>query len=296
MLLPVTKIQKFCTHDGPGIRTTVFLKGCPLRCLWCHNPETQSLLREYFYSPQFCLECRACSAVCPADVHVFTDVHRLQRDACTGCMACAASCPSGALEACAQEMSADEILQEVLKDRAFYGTTGGLTLSGGEPLLHGYAVLPILAGAKASGITTAIETCGVFDSSLLAELVPLTDLFLWDVKDTDTTRHQQNTGGSLERVLSNLRTADALGARSRLRCILLSGINLNDAHLHALTELYHSLQHCEGIELLPYHTFGDDKNLQLGRPSAAHPEWIPGAEEMAHARTYIRERAVLIGG
>ena len=295
-MLPVTKIQKFCTHDGPGIRTTVFLKGCPLRCLWCHNPETQSRRMEFFHAPQFCVGCGVCVNVCPAGVHAFAPEHRIHREVCTGCMACTAACPSGALEACATRMSPDAIVAEVMKDRAFYGAAGGLTLSGGEPLLHGRAVLPILQAAKDAGITTAIETCGVFDAGLLSDVVPLTDLFLWDVKDTDPLRHQRNTGGSLETVLANLRQADALGAKTRLRCILLNGVNLHEAHLAALCELYHTLQHCEGIELLPYHTYGDDKNIQLGRTSSAHVAWIPTDAQMSEASAYIEKHAVLIRG
>ena len=193
-------------------------------------------------------------------------------------------------------LTSEQIMAEVLKDRAFYGERGGLTLSGGEPLLHGRAVLPLLQGAKAAGITTAIETCGVFAPELLTDIVPLTDLFLWDVKDTDPLRHQNNTGGALDTVLENLRRADALGARTRLRCILLHGVNLNEQHLAALAALYHSLQHCDGVELLPYHTYGDAKNAQLGRPSAAHPEWIPPEDELAFAREYITKHAVLIPG
>lgn len=295
-MLPVTKIQKFCTHDGPGIRTTVFLKGCPLRCVWCHNPETQSPRMEFFHSPQFCLSCGACTAACPQGVHRFTPEHAINRSRCTGCMACTSACPSGALEACTTMMSPEAIWQEVMKDRAFYGERGGLTLSGGEPLLHGRAIFPLLQAAKDAGITTVIETCGIFDASLLEEIIPLTDLFLWDVKDTDPLRHQANTGGSLQTVLANLRRADSLGGRTRLRCILLSGVNLNEPHLAALCDLFRSLRHCEGIELLPYHTYGDSKNAQLGRPSTAHPEWIPTEEQLTFAREYIDKHAVLIRG
>ena len=295
-MLPVTKIQKFCTHDGPGIRTTVFLKGCPLRCIWCHNPETQSTCAEFFYAPQLCIACGACAHTCPQGVHRLAPVHHVERDRCAACMACTQACPTGALEACAQRMTAEEILTEVMKDRAFYGTTGGLTLSGGEPLIHAEALLPLLQAVKDAGLTTAVETCGIFDVHLLEQLVPVTDLFLWDVKDTDAARHLANTGGSLAQVLSNLRQADAWGARTRLRCILLQGVNLNTAHLSALAELFDSLRHCEGIELLPYHTYGDAKNLQLGRSSAAHPEWVPTEEQMAEARRYIRQHAVLMEG
>lgn len=294
MLLPVTKIQKFCTHDGPGIRTTVFLKGCPLRCIWCHNPETQSTQPELFYSPQLCIGCGTCAAACPQDVHTLQPDHQMKRSRCIACMACTQACPTGALEACAQPMTSEEIIAEVMKDRAFYGATGGLTLSGGEPLIHAQAILPILQATKDAGITTAIETCGVFDAHALAQLVPLTDLFLWDVKDTDAARHRANTGGSLDQVLTNLRQADAMGARTRLRCILLQGVNLNEAHLSALAELFGDLHHCQGIELLPYHTYGDSKNLQLGRACAAHTEWIPTEVQMDHARSYIQRHAVLV--
>lgn len=295
-MLPVTKIQKFCTHDGPGIRTTVFLKGCPLRCVWCHNPETQQVAPEFFYTAQFCLGCGACAAACPAGVHRLAEGHEMDRQLCTGCMACAEACPSGALEISGRDMTTEEIMAEVMKDRAFYGKNGGLTLSGGEPMIHGREIRFLLQAAKEAGLTTAIETCGVFDDALLEAIVPLTDLFLWDVKDTNGARHRQNTGGALETVISNLRKADAMGAKTRLRCILLQGVNLKETHLSALAALYHSLRGCEGIELLPYHTYGDAKNVQLGRDSAAHPEWIPTAEQMEEAREFIDRHAVLIRG
>lgn len=294
MQLPVTKIQKFCTHDGPGVRTTVFLKGCPLRCRWCHNPETQSIRQEFFYTPSYCLGCRACVAVCTEGVHAFTAEHIINRSLCKSCNACTKACPSGALEACAQQMSAKQIMSDVMKDRAFYGEKGGLTLSGGEPLLHGKNILPLLQTAKENGLTTVIETCGVFEPTLLDTIVPMTDLFLWDIKDTNPERHRTNTGGSLETVLANLRKADSLCAKTRLRCILLQGVNLNDEHLAALTAIYHSLRYCEGIELLPYHTYGDSKNMQLALPSAAHLEWIPTSEQMEQAKRFVAHYAVLI--
>lgn len=218
----------------------------------------------------------------------------MDRSRCTGCMACTAVCPAGTLEICAQMMTAEEIIAEVMKDRVFYGECGGLTLSGGEPLLHAEGVLPILQTVKQAGLSTAIETCGVFDAAWLEHIVPVTDLFLWDVKDTDPERHRVNTGGALSTVLTHLRKADALGAKTRLRCILLQGVNLNEAHLSALAELFGTLRHCEGIELLPYHTFGDDKNLQLGRESAAHAEWIPTQQQMEDARCFISRHAVLV--
>ena len=285
MTATIFDISRCSYVDGPGIRTTVFFKGCNLRCAWCHNPESQRPEKELMFFRNKCIGCGKCKEKCP---HALTE--------CDFCGSCTLYCPADAREIAGKDYTVDEVLREVLKDRAFYGATGGLTLSGGEPLLHGRAVLPILQAAKDAGITTAIETCGVFDAGLLSAVVPLTDLFLWDVKDTDPTRHQRNTGGSLETVLFNLRQADALGAKTRLRCILLNGVNLHEAHLAALCKLYHTLHHCEGIELLPYHTYGDDKNIQLGRTSNAHVEWIPTDAKMAEASAYIEKHAVLIRG
>ena len=163
-------------------------------------------------------------------------------------------------------------------------------------MLHPEGIIALLTACKEAGITTCVETCGEFSPIHLPALREVTDLFLWDVKDTDPNRHRRNTGGALETVLHNLRAADALGANTRLRCILLSGVNLTNSHLAKLSELYHSLQHCEGIELLPYHTYGDSKNTQLGRASAAHPEWVPAEAQIEHARTFIAQHAVLIRG
>ena len=165
----------------------------------------------------------------------------IDRDACVGCMACARACPSGALEACAAEPSIGDILNAVLRDRAFFGQSGGLTLSGGEPLLHAGPVCRLLREAKTAGLHTAVETCGFFEEAWLSEAVPVTDLFLWDFKDSDEGRHLANTGVSLQPILKNLRAADEQGASIRLRCILIRSVNLTREHLEAIAGLYASL-------------------------------------------------------
>lgn len=287
-MLPVTKIQHFCTKDGPGIRTTVFLKGCPLRCAWCHNPETQSAAAQFFYSAHLCSHCGTCAQVCPSGAHRVTEAgHLLDRAACAGCMRCAESCPSGALEACSIRLPADAIFDQVMKDAAFYGTVGGVTFSGGEPTVHAGELIPLLLRFRRSHIHTALETCGYFAPAILPELVDATDLFLWDIKDTDDKRHLANTGVSNEQIIRNLQTADALGAKTVLRCILLKTVNLVPEHLQEVAAIYRSLRHCKGVELIPYHTLGASKNVQLGRSGNARPDWIPSAQEISEANELL---------
>ena len=293
--LPVTKIQKFCTGDGPGIRTTVFLKGCPLRCVWCHNPETQSADREFFYTEKFCVACGSCCAVCPMGAHTIVDGrHVLDRGKCTRCMQCVSACFSMALETCSTPQTVEEIYAEVLRDKAFYGKTGGVTVSGGEPMLYADAVAKLFGRLRAAGVNTAMETCGFFEQEKLRAVLPVTDLFLWDIKDTDENRHRKNTGVSFGKIRENLLAADAMGAKTLLRCILIRGINAEQGHLEAVARLYGSLKNCRGVELLPYHTYGDSKRTQLGLPTSAHPEWIPAAEDLQSAKAFLRRHAKVI--
>lgn len=266
MKLEVTDIQKCCTHDGPGLRTTVFLKGCPLRCRWCHNPETQSREKETYYRPEKCIGCLRCAEVCPQRCHRAQEgMHLFDPTACIRCMACTESCPGGALEAVSRTMELEEIVEQVLSDRVFYRSRGGLTVSGGEPTVQREGLLALLDAVKAEEISTCLETCGFFPESLVPALAERVDLFLFDMKDTDDARHKENTGVDLSRILHNLLLLDSLGAETILRCILIPDVNLNDAHAYALAEIYGKLSHCRFIELLPYHPYGLSKSQQLGR-------------------------------
>lgn len=295
LTLPVTKIQKFCTHDGPGLRTTVFLKGCPLRCAWCHNPETQSADPQFFYSEKLCIGCGACGAVCPNGVHVFeSGVHRLERERCAGCLRCVQACPAGALEACGTRMTLSEILGAVLQDRDFYGEKGGLTLSGGEPMAHPEGACRLLEAARAEGLSTAVETCGYFGSEWVGRLAAGADLLLWDFKDGDPVRHRLNTGVSNELILENLRRADALGARTRLRCIMVKGVNMDETNCRALAACFAGLAHCEGAELLPYHVYGSSKHAQLGLGENGRPDWIPSPADLAGIKRRLRRLGVRV--
>lgn len=296
--LIVTNIQRFCTHDGPGIRTTVFLKGCPLRCTWCHNPETQSARPEIFYFKQRCIGCGACEAVCTEGAHRFTEAegHVFLAARCHGCGACAAACPAGALEAVGREMEAEAVLAEAEKDRAFYGEEGGLTVSGGEPMFQAEGCLQLLRLARRAGISTAVETCGQFEPALAEQLAGAADLLLWDLKDTDPARHKAYTGVSGVRILENLRRADEAGARIRLRCIMVQGVNMEDAHLRAIADICTSLHGCEGVELLAYHAYGSSKLKQLGRSGGGRKDWIPSTEQMRAAGARLRELGCRVVG
>lgn len=293
--LPVTKIQKFCTGDGPGIRTTVFLKGCPLRCVWCHNPETQSAKQEFFYTENFCISCGRCCSACPSGAHRLVDGrHVLDRQICTGCMSCVPECFPMALEACSASQTSEEIYAEVMKDKAFYGKTGGVTVSGGEPMLYAGAVARLFQRFRAAGVNTAIETCGFFEQEKLGAVLPVTDLFLWDIKDTNDARHLENTGVSLEKIHENLRAADAMGAKTILRCILVRGVNTDSAHLESIARLYQAMKNCLGVELIPYHTYGDSKRAQLGLQPSANPAWIPQKEDLQRAKSFLRKHVKVV--
>ena len=293
--MKIAEIQRFCMHDGPGVRTVIFLKGCPLRCAWCHNPETQSPHPQLLFEEQKCLACRACGE-CPQEVHRFEKMHTLQRESCVACGSCVSLCPTGALSLCGKDMTPAELLEIILRDAPFYQNGGGVTLSGGEPFLQGEEAPELLRLCKEKGISTAVETCGYVSPALLEKAVPFVDLFLWDVKDTDDPRHLAYTGVSNKPIMENLRMVDSLGGKTRLRCILVNGVNTEEAHYTAIAELFHSLQNCEGVELLPYHPYGDSKAKAAGMASASHPEWIPSEETVLQGKNALLSQGVPIHG
>ena len=284
--MKVANIQRFCMHDGPGVRTTVFLKGCPLKCFWCHNKETQSTRSQLLYYSKKCIMCGECLK-CKQNVHLFSDTHSLNRDLCTTCGECARFCPTNALEICGEDYSIDYLFEIIKRDEPFYRQNGGVTLSGGEPFAQAEDTLALLKICKENGINTAAETCGYFNSNILKRAVPLCDLFLWDIKDTDPKRHKENTGVDNELILKNLYLADDMGAKILIRCILLNGVNTNAEHYKNIAEIAGNLKNCVGVEFLPYHTYGDAKQLALGFASAASEKYIPTSAQIASAKEYL---------
>jgi len=270
----VFDIQRFSIHDGPGIRTTVFLKGCPLRCQWCHNPESLAPKPELSFVPALCIGCGYCVQHCPNGAHVLVDgTHRLRRELCRGCLQCIVGCYSGALEAVGREMTAEDVIAEVVRDRPFYEESGGgMTLSGGEPMLQFEFSRAVLAAARAKALHTCIETGGFAPEEQYRSILPFVDLFLYDFKESDPARHLAFTGQPNELILRNLRLLDAAGARIILRCPLIPGCNLRDDHLAAVARMSQELAHCEAVHVMGYHRLGQSKRARLGLAAGTAPE------------------------
>ncbi|NUQ00665.1 MAG: glycyl-radical enzyme activating protein, partial [Armatimonadetes bacterium] len=278
VLARVFDIQRFSIHDGPGIRTTVFFKGCPLRCVWCHNPESQDEDPQLSFTPGQCLLCRACYAVCPAGAHRDDDEgeHIIHRDECALCGACVKECYPGALEMIGREASVGEILDEVLRDRAFYESSGGgLTLSGGEPLSQPEAAAALLAAAHEAGLHTAVETCGYAEYPVFARVAPHVDLFLYDLKETNDTRHRWYTGVGLDLILDNLNQLHDSGATILLRLPLIPGLNGRRRHFEEVARIVAGLPNLVGVEALGYHPLGLAKLERLGLPPGQEIPALP---------------------
>lgn len=290
--LKVTEIQRFCMHDGPGLRTTVFLKGCPLRCGWCHNPETQKKGSELLLYPVKCIGCGACAEVCPENVHLLNIRHEIYREKCKACGKCSDVFITGAVEICGKDMTVSEILSAAERDRAFYGESGGVTLSGGEPLMQGVGAIALLSECKARWLSTAVETCGEVKEEVLRAAAPLVDLFLWDIKDTDGERHKRYTGVGNEVILENLFLASEMNARIRIRCILVNGVNTEAEHYERIADIALKIKNLDAVELIPYHAYGGSKAVFIGREDNGKKEWIPTEKRIDEAVKAIERRGV----
>lgn len=262
----IFEIQRFCIDDGPGIRTTVFLKGCPLSCLWCHNPEGVGGESVLFFQPDKCIGCGYCVRVCQNDAHRITaEGHLLNRARCVACGACAVECYAGALELVGREVTVAEVLDEVVRDEAFYRTSGGgMTLSGGEPLLQIDFADALLSEAQRRGLHCCVETAGFLPQDRFARVLSKVDLFLYDLKETDPERHRKYTGQSSDRILANLRFLHQEGASILLRLPVIPGLNDRSDHFAAVADLCHSLPNLTGVQIMPYHPLGTSKLERLG--------------------------------
>jgi pyruvate formate lyase activating enzyme len=259
-------IKHFAIHDGPGIRTTVFLKGCTLSCLWCHNPESISPHPQLLFTPQKCIGCDNCFEACPeAAQRKVGGVHVIDWERCRARGDCVDGCYAGALEMAGYSASVDDVMEEVLRDRTFHANSGGgITLSGGEPLAQYGFSAALLRAAKDDGLHTALDTSGHAPWPRLEETLRHTDLVLYDLKHMDPERHAELTGVSNELIHENLRRLDRLGASTWIRIPLIPGLNDDDANLKATGEILTQLENVERVEILRYHRLAETKYASAG--------------------------------
>ncbi|MFA0438985.1 pyruvate formate lyase-activating protein [Vibrio sp. 10N.286.49.C2] len=288
----VFDIQKFSVNDGPGVRTAVFMKGCQMKCVWCHNPESLSSKRQLAFSETKCVGCRDCASVCPNDVHQFDDNghHSVNFELCNMCGLCVDACMQDALKIYGKSLSVDAVFQEVIKDKVYFDKSGGgITLSGGEALKQFEFCLALAKKCKENGVHVCVETNGASKASHYEAIAPYVDLFLFDYKATGHKLHKELTGMTRTLVDENLHNLNKLGAPVILRCPIIPGYNLSDEHLKAISLLSESMSNIVKTELLPYHNFGKGKAAEIGRQyhvDAALPEDEEIAQWLEKVKSY----------
>lgn len=291
-------IQRFSIHDGPGIRTAVFFKGCPLRCVWCGNPESIPPEPSLSYVSGNCIACGACFDQCPEDALAADAAGKavVDRARCKGSGACAQACDPKALEIVGRAVNAAEVLEVVLRDEAYYASSGGgITLSGGEPLMQPEFAKLLLMEAKARGLQTVVETSGYALWGAIRPLVPLVDLWLFDYKETNRRLHEKFVGKPNELIVSNLRRLHDAGAKILMRCPMIPQHNARQEHLDGIVALVRSLPKLQGVELLPYYDLWRSKLVRFGLSSEL-PETVkpPDSDTMNSWTTYLRRHGVRV--
>ena len=268
-------IQRNSFVDGPGIRTTVFFKGCNLKCAWCHNPESQSAKPQMMFYKDKCTGCGKCKSVCP---------YHLEQ--CELCGKCTLYCPVDARKVCGKEHTVDEVLKEVLKDKAFYETSGGgVTFSGGECMLQIDFLAEILKKCKENGIHTAVDTAGHIPFESFEKILPYTDLFLYDIKIFDSQKHKQYVGVSNELILENLKKLFERKVKLWIRIPIIPDVNDSIEEIQKIKDFLKTIGTAEKIELLPYHAMGENKYRAIGKEPQIFK--TPDAENMKRLKEIL---------
>jgi len=280
----IFEIKHFAVHDGDGVRTTVFFKGCPLKCIWCHNPESINMEKQLAYFAHKCVNCGMCKDACEANK--FLDgVHIFERKNCMVCGKCETVCPREAFKIYGDEVSVDAIVEELLLDKPFYDNSkGGITLSGGECLLQADACAEILRKCKNEGISTAVDTCGFIPKESLDKVIPYTDVFLYDMKAIDSTVHKKCTGRPNEMILDNLKYLDSKGCKIEIRIPFVPGHN--DGEIDGMAKFISQLKNVTKVSLLPYHDYARSKYASLDTKDTL-PLTLPDEEQLSKAREML---------
>ena len=263
----ISTIQKYSTKDGPGIRSTVFFKGCPLGCLWCSNPELIRSQPDLLYTRDKCARCGTCIEVCPQAALSYDEdgFVRVDRSLCNGCGACVSACPHGALELAGKLVTVEEVTADLLKDRVFYQTSGGgVTFSGGEPLWQSGFVAQVAKAMKVEGIHTALDTCGEVTWCRFEEVLEYTDLVLFDIKFAGRDAHRQFCGRDNDLILANAQLLAQKGVPMHIRLVMIPGVNDSEAEIRARMDFVSELASVEQVDVLPYHRYGMGKYARLG--------------------------------
>lgn len=289
----VFNIQHACDHDGPGMRTSIFLKGCSLACSWCHNPESWSYRPNLLYDAGKCIGCGQCARICPQGCHSLQNGgHRLDRADCSSCGACVSVCP-GALEMCGQEMTAADVMQVALEDRIFYDSTGGgVTITGGEPLEQPAFTRAILSGLKAAGVHTCLETSVHADSDALRSVLPFVDLLLLDYKLSTAGEYAAWTASDGSLIRSNLQLLAEVDIPIWLRCPYVPGVH-GQSHFAAIARTASALPAVQQIHVMPYHKLGLGKYEAMGCPLPRDVFRVPDPAEVQTVIAAIQSRTTI---